>query len=157
LFNIRLPADLDSERLADQLLEWRRVSRCRPHLQLRVAGRPDLQQPVVSSIVELDAADGLGVTAIEALGQPEDRRERANRAAAPLAEIVHRAMALLRRGLPVVPRHERDRFDFVRLEPAKIAVLDQVIRVLVMAFVADVHADVVEDGGVLEPFALAIA
>ena len=56
----------------------------------------------------------------------------------------------------MVAGDERDRFDFVRLEAAEIAVLDQVVRVLVVPLVADVHADVVEDRRVLEPFALAI-
>ena len=127
-----------------------------PELQLHIARRPQPYQVVVAAIVELQAGDGLRVTAIETLGQPQDRRERANRATAPLAELVHRAMTLLRRGLPVVPRHQRDRLDLVRLEPAEIAVLDQVVRVLVMALVADVNADVVQERGVLEPVPLAI-
>jgi hypothetical protein len=56
----------------------------------------------------------------------------------------------------MVARDERYRLDFVGFESAQIAVLHQVIRVLVMAFIADVHADVMEDGRVLEPFALAV-
>ena len=43
-----------------------------------------------------------------------------------------------------------------RLEAAQIAVLDQVVRVLVVTLVADVHADVVEQRRVFEPLALAI-
>jgi hypothetical protein len=59
LFNIRLSADLDAERLADQPLEGGRVARRGPDFQLRVAGRSNLQQRVVSAIVELHAADVL--------------------------------------------------------------------------------------------------
>jgi len=56
----------------------------------------------------------------------------------------------------MVPRDERNHFGFLRLEAAQIAVLDQVVRVLVVPLVADVHADVVQDRRVLEPLALAI-
>ena len=40
--------------------------------------------------------------------------------------------------------------------PAQVAVLDQVIRVLVVPRVADVHADVVQQRRVLEPLPLAV-
>jgi hypothetical protein len=56
----------------------------------------------------------------------------------------------------MVARHERDRLDFVRLESAQIAVLDEVVGVFVVALVTDVDADVVENRGVLQPVALAI-
>jgi len=35
-------ADLDVQRLSEQLLEWGRVTRGRPELELRVAAGPDL-------------------------------------------------------------------------------------------------------------------
>jgi hypothetical protein len=56
----------------------------------------------------------------------------------------------------MITRDERNRFDFVRIETAEIAIPDQVVRVFVVALVADVDADVVQQGGVLEPFALAV-
>ena len=84
------------------------------------------------------------MTAIQAFGQPEDRREGAHRLAAASAEIREAGVAPLGSGLTVIPRDERDGLDFVRLEAAKIAVLDQIVRVLVMAFVADMDADIVE-------------
>ncbi len=56
----------------------------------------------------------------------------------------------------MVPRDERDRIDFLGLEAAQVAVLDQIVRMLVMALVADMHADVVQQRRVLEPFALAV-
>ena len=127
-----------------------------PQLQLRVARRPQLQQIVVAAVVELEVRDRLRVAAIEALGQPQDRRERANGAPRAPAQAAEAVVLPLRRRLAVIPRDEADRLDFVRLEAAQIAVLDQVVRVLVMPLVADVHADVVQDRRVLEPLALAI-
>jgi hypothetical protein len=41
---------------------------------------------------------------------------------------------------------ESDRFDFVRLEAAEVAVLHEIVGVLVVPLIADEHADVVEDG-----------
>jgi hypothetical protein len=69
----QLTADFDSQRLARHALERRRMSRRRPQLQLGVARRPQLQQIVVSAIVQLEAGDGLGVAAIQAFGEPQDR------------------------------------------------------------------------------------
>jgi hypothetical protein len=153
---MRLSADLDPERLAHQPFERRRVPRRRPQLQLRVARGSHLQQPIVSAIVKLDARDRLRVAAVEAFGQAQNRRERADRAAAPPADVPERAMAFFRRGLAVIPRDQRDGLDLVRLEAPQIAVLDQIVRVLVMSLVADVHAHVVEDRRVFEPLALTI-
>jgi len=127
-----------------------------PELQLHIARRAQLHQVVVTAIVELQARDGLCVTAIEALRQPQNRGERANGGPRPPP---HRAEALvlsLRRRLPVIAGDERDRLDLAGLESAEVAVLHEVVRMLVMALVADVHADVVQNGGVLEPFPLAI-
>ena len=56
----------------------------------------------------------------------------------------------------MIARNQRDGFDLVGLEAAKVSVFRQIVRVLVMTLVADVDADVVQDGGVLEPLALAI-
>ena len=42
-------------------------------------------------------------------------------------------MRLPRRAAAVIARHQRDGFDLVRVEAAQIAVLDQVVRVPVMA------------------------
>ena len=80
------------------------------------------------------------------------------RTVAPRAppQVAEAVVLPLRRRLAVIARDERDRLDLVRLEAAQIAVLDQVVRVLVVALVADVDADVVQERGVLEPFALAV-
>src|SRR3954471_15572461 len=87
LFNMALSTHLESKGLANQALERRDVPRRSPHFQLRVAARPDLQQAVFATIVQLDGGDGLLMTAIEAFSQPQDRGERADRAPAPAAEV----------------------------------------------------------------------
>ncbi len=57
----------------------------------------------------------------------------------------------------MVSRDERDDLNFLRIEAPQISILDQVIRMTVMAIVADVYADVVKQCRVLEPFPFAIA
>ena len=44
-----------------------------------------------------------------------------------------------------------------RLETAQITILDQVVGMTMMPIVADVHADVVQKRGILEPFPFPIA
>jgi hypothetical protein len=56
----------------------------------------------------------------------------------------------------VIASRQRNGFDLVRFETAEIAVFDQVIRVTMVPFVADVNAGVVQNGRVLEPFALLV-
>jgi hypothetical protein len=57
----------------------------------------------------------------------------------------------------MVPRHEADDADFVRIETAESAVFHEVVRVLMVALVADVRADIVKQGAVLEPLSLLLA
>jgi hypothetical protein len=59
-------------------------------------------------------------------------------------------------GTPMIASDQRDRFHIHGLEAAQIAVADQVVRVLVVTFVADVNAHVVQQRRILEPLALAI-
>ena len=127
-----------------------------PELQLHIACRAQLHQVVVAAIVELQAGDGLCVTAIEALRQAQYRGERANRGPSLPPQLAEAFVLSLRRPLTMIAGHERDRLDLVGFETAEVAVLHEVVRVLVVALVADVHADVVQDGGVLEPFPLAV-
>lgn len=56
----------------------------------------------------------------------------------------------------MVPRDERNHLDFVRLKASQVAVLDQVVRMPMMAREADEAADVVQHRRVLQPFAFAI-
>jgi hypothetical protein len=149
-------ADLDAERLPRQSFEWRGMAGGGPELQLRVARGAQLQQVVVAAIVEFEAGDRLRVAAVKALGQPQDRRERAHGSPGAPPEVGEAVVLPLRRRLTMIAGDEGDGFDFVRLEAAEIAVLHKVVRVLVVSLVADVHADVVQDRRVLEPLALPI-
>ena len=146
----------DAERFAGHLFEWCRVPRSRPELELRVAARAHLQQVVVSPIVQVERADDLRVAAIQAFRQPENGGESPHRAPTPPFEIAKAIVAALRRGLAVIARDERYGFDLVGFEPAQLSVTNQVEGVLVVSLVADVHADVMQDRRIFEPFALAI-
>jgi len=106
--------------------------------------------------VQLEAGNRLRVAAIEAFRQAQHRRQRAHRPAHAPRQAAEVVMLALRRGLAMVAGNQRDDLDLVGLEPAQVAVGDQIVRVLVVAFVADVHPDVVQDRGVFEPFALAV-
>jgi hypothetical protein len=57
LFSIRVSAHLDAERLADQLLEGRQMTRRGPQLELGVAGGSQLQQCILAPIVIVEAGD----------------------------------------------------------------------------------------------------
>ena len=56
----------------------------------------------------------------------------------------------------MVARHEAHDVDLLRLEAPEIAVLDQIEGMPMVALVADVLADIVQQRGILEPFPLAI-
>jgi hypothetical protein len=156
LFNMSLPADLHPEGLADHPLERSGLAVGRPELQLRVARGPELQQHVFAAVVKFDPGDGLRMAAIEILGQAQHRGERAHGAAPPAAQVAEALVPPARHATPMIPRNEGDCFDLVRLEPPQIVVPDEIVRMFMMPLVADVHADVVEQRRVLEPFAFAI-
>jgi len=128
----------------------------RPQFQLRIARRPNLQQGIVAAIVELDAGDGLGVAAVEVLGDTQHGGEPSHDLAALPSELVEIGVPPRRRRAAVITGDQRNRFDLVRLEAAQIAVSDQVIGMAMMPFVADVHAGVMQDRRVLQPLALLV-
>jgi hypothetical protein len=78
--------DFESQRLAERALEGRRVPRGGPQFELGVAARSELKEVVVSAIVELDARNGLRVTAVEILRETKHRRQRPDGAALPTSE-----------------------------------------------------------------------
>jgi hypothetical protein len=125
-----------------------------PEFELRIAGRSNLQQRVVASIVKFDARDRLGVAAIEIFRQAKNRGEPPHDLASLPPEQAEVRMPARGRRAPVISGHECDRFDLIRLEAAEIAVLDQVVRMTMMALITDVDASVVKNRRVLEPFAL---
>src|SRR5712692_8139009 len=102
-------AYLHPKRLADQPLERRRVAPRRPQLELRVASRADLEEIVLAAIVQLETRDALRVAPIEALGQAQDRRQRAHDALTLARQIGEPLVTALRRGETMIARHERDR------------------------------------------------
>ena len=57
----------------------------------------------------------------------------------------------------MVSRDQRDDLDFLRIEAPQISILDQVIRMAMMAIVADVYANVMQQRGVFQPLALPVA
>ena len=57
----------------------------------------------------------------------------------------------------MVARHFGDDFDLARVEAVEVGGGDEVVAVLVVAFEVDRVTDVVQQGGELEPFALACA
>ncbi len=128
-----------------------------PRFELGVTGRADADPQRFALPRHVHRLDDLRVAAIEAFGQPNERPKQAYRTAVGRREILESLVILLRFGLAVIARGERDHLDLVGIEPAQIAVLDEVVRVLVVALVADVIADVVQERAVLEPLALARA
>ncbi len=128
----------------------------RPDLELRVAGRAELEQEVLAAVAQLETRDHLRVTAIQALRQAQDCGEEADSASDIRWKVGILLMRLFRRPPAVVPRHERHHLDLLRLEPAEITILDQIVRVPVVPRIADVNAEVVHEGGVLEPLALPV-
>ena len=144
------------KRFTRESFERCRVTGGRPELQFGVARRAELQQVVVAAVVELEPSHGLRVAAVQTLRETEDGRERSHGAPLTAGQVTEPFVPPLRGALAMVARHERNRLDFVRLEAPEVAVLGQIVRVLVMAFVADVHADIVQNRRVFEPLALAI-
>ena len=52
----------------------------------------------------------------------------------------------------MISRHLGNHFDLSRVESPQISILDQVVGMPVMTVVTDVHADIVKQRGVLQPF-----
>jgi hypothetical protein len=76
-----LGSDLDPNRLAEQLLEWREMPVRRPHFELRVPRRVQFEEEVLAAIAQIESGNHLGVAAFEALGEAEDGRQQPHRAA----------------------------------------------------------------------------
>jgi hypothetical protein len=156
LFNIGFSARFESHGLSDQLLERRSMPRRGPEFELGIARCPHLQQPVVAAIVELDGGHRLGVAAVQTFRQSQHGRERPDDLPLRAGQISESAVPPLGCRTSMIPGDERHDLDFMRLESPQIAVTDQIVRVLVMVFVADVDADVVQQPGVLQPLPLAV-
>ena len=151
------PRDLETYRLAEHPFEWRHVPVRRPQLELRIAGRAQAGEIVVAARIEIDAGERLGVAAVEALGEAYRGGERFDGAADGTGQIAVAFVRFLGRALAMVAGNEGDGLDLLRIEAAQIAVLDQVVGMPVMALVADVHADIVQQRAVFEPVTLVVA
>jgi hypothetical protein len=151
-----LPAGFDPQRFPQQSFEGGGMARRRPQLEFGVAGHPHLQQGIVAPIVQLDVREALSVAAVQTLGQPQNGRKRSHDASPFARQLAVFLVTDLRRRAAMVPGYERNCIDFLRFEPPQIPILDQVIGVFVMALVADVYADIVQQGRVFQPFALAV-
>lgn len=116
----------------------------RPQLELGIAvGRePHFQD--VALLGGLDVADHLGMAAIQPFGEAHDRAEQPHGLALRPRQIGEALMPLLGLRLTMIPGREGDDLDLVRIEAPQIPVFDEVVRVFVVPFVADVVADVVQ-------------
>jgi hypothetical protein len=66
-------ADLDAQGLSGHSFERRRVARGGPQLELDIACSPQLQQVIVSTIMQLQPHHRLGVAAIQAFSEAKNR------------------------------------------------------------------------------------
>ena len=93
------------------------------------------------------------VTSVQRIGQPQNRRYRADQMAFRRAQRAELRRIEPRRGLAMTARGLRDDLDLERIEAQQLGVLDQVVGVTVVAIVVDDAADVVQQRGVFEQFA----
>jgi len=139
------------------VLEGSHMAMRGPHLELRIAVGAQPREIIVAAREQIDAGQRLRVAAIEPFGESHDRRHHAHRRTQRAAEVPEALVRLLRCCLTMVARDQGDDLDLQGIEAAQISILDQIVGMAVMPVVADVHTDVVEQGGVLEPLPLAIA
>ena len=99
--------------------------------------------------------DDLSVAAIQTLREPDQRAQDAHGLAQAPRQGAIALVRLLGRGLPMVARDQGDHLDLDGVEAAKLAVANQIVRVLVMPFVADVCPYVVEQRAELQPLPFA--
>ncbi len=128
-----------------------------PQFQFRVAIGAQPRKIIVAARKEIDSGKRLGMAAVEPFSQANDCRQHAHRAAQRVVEVPVALMRFFRGRLAMIARHQGNHFDLARIESPQISILDQVIGMAVMAVVADVHADIVEERSVFQPFAFAVS
>src|SRR5918993_5413970 len=150
LFNIgcvflRLGAGyFETNRQSERPFERRHVPMGGPQFQLRIAGGAQARQVVVAARKEIDSGERLCVAAVEPFGKPDDGREHPDGRPQGTVQIPVSLVGFFWRRLAVVSRHQRDDLDLLRLEASQAAILDQVIRMPMVAVVTDVHADILQ-------------
>src|SRR5215203_2936860 len=115
LFSIRGSAGAEADGFPQCALERRCLTMGGPELELGVARCSNLDEIFVAAVVHFDARNGLRVTAIEGLCEPQNRRQDTDGAAILPAERAEVGMRFLRRRLAVIAGDERDDFRFGRL------------------------------------------
>jgi hypothetical protein len=115
---MRISAHFNAQRLPEKPLERLRVAAGGPKLELGIAARANLQQPVLAAIVKVDARHRLRMAPVEALGQTQDRRQRSDDTTTLPRQGAVPFVAPLRRGLAMIPRDQRNRFDLLGIEAA---------------------------------------
>src|SRR5687767_9881902 len=140
LFSIRSSTGAQTDGFAQRAFERRYLTMGGPELELGVARCAEFDKVFLAAVVQLDAGHRLRVAAIERLGEPQNRRQCADGAAPFRAQRTEIGVRFFWRRLAVIAGDERNRLSFCGLEAAKVAILDEVIRVLVMARITDVRA-----------------
>jgi len=138
-------------------LERLAVTMRRPEFQLGVARRLEPDYVLVALRDDVERGHNLGVAPIETFGQAQHRRQRSHGAAQPALQHRVSLVRFLGRRLTMIACEQSNNLDFLWIEAAELAVLDQVIRMPVVPFVADVDAGVVQQRSVFEPLAFTVA
>jgi len=97
---------------------------CGPQLELGVARAAQSYHKPVGRAIDSDRRDDLRVASVQALGQPDERRKKADGPPGLAAQRIQSGARFLRRPLAVEPGCEGDRLDFSRFEPPQVAMLD---------------------------------
>jgi hypothetical protein len=140
----------------DDLLQGPELTLGRPGFQFYVVVRCDDQRGGVAAILQIDRVHHLSVAAVEAFRHAQHSGGNPNRGPHRRRECRVLGVRLLRRTTTMIARDQPDGFDLIGLEAPETAMPDQVVRVTMVAVVADVITDVVEQRCVLQPFARAI-
>jgi hypothetical protein len=127
-----------------------------PDLELRIAGGPDPDDEAPALVLDREPGNDLRVAAVEALGEAHDRAQQSNRLPTRTRKAPVPSVRLLRGGLPMISGDETNHLHFFGFEASKAAVLDEVMGVAMVAFVADVRANIVQERPVLQPLTLAL-
>jgi hypothetical protein len=154
---ISFAAHLDVKRPFYHSLEGGSLAGSRPQLELYIAARPELQEGIISAIVKIDRRNELRMAAVQTFSQTQNRGKHPDCSPATLIQPPEFVVALAGFRPSMIPRDERHRIDFIRLEPPQITILDQIRGMLVVALVGDVNPDIVKQRSIFQPFSLAIA
>src|SRR5437879_3967764 len=107
------------------LFEQFAASASPPQLELRVIVRGDTQHDEVRTQIDVDVLDNTSATPVEAVGDPQDRRELPQAVA---IRGIERSETCLRRfgiAAAMMPHERREECDLCRVEAAQLAVLDE--------------------------------